>query len=728
MPNTILFAWELGGGLGHLAPVAPFFGRLREMGYRVVLAGRDLSRARPLLGGLGVELVQAPIKTARTGDRIDVLRSFAHIAHNCGLADFDEFAGLAEAWRQLFEYVRPNIVLCDHAPIALVTARGMAVRHATIGTGFCCPPDIYPLPDFRPWLPNAEEAIRQDEDRVTENVNRLLEERGCDPIDRLGQLYGEVDDCFLTTFAEIDHYPCRRGGQYWGPLDMPMGDAPIWPKDGGKKAFAYLKLTRELPIILRALEEQELCSLVYVDRLPFRLKVRYESNRLRIVTSPVNLREVGQQCELAILTGGHGSTASMLLSGRPVLQIPGNLEQTLTGLAVERIQAGLCVNPKRPTEAPQKLQAVAASNDFAAGAARFAEGHRDFDPARQIDLLVERVGELAGTPSLTATPHAGGDMEKKRPKQIRPTAEAAAQHVTFKTLPADLAIVSVFFNPVGYRSTVENFRKFYRSLCEQGIELHAVEVAFGDAPFYVADLPGVRQVRTRDVMWQLERMINHTIAGLPDCFTKVAWLDTDVFFENRNWFRETSEALDQNLVVQPFRDALWMDADGGTLRRATGMAAAMNDHPHLPSDPGKVHPGFAWGAQRELIAKHGLPDFSILGGGDRIFANAIYNVEWAREMSYFPPPLQQRVREWKTAFAPDVKSQATYIDGTVYHLWHGKLADRKYHVRNVPLLNHNFDPTVDIRIGDDGAWHWATDKLGLHEEVRTYFIARRSDG
>lgn len=485
--------------------------------------------------------------------------------------------------------------------------------------------------------------------------------------------------------------------------------------------------------MLRALEDQQLCSLVYVDRLPFGLKTRYESDRMRFASGAVDLEAVGRQCDLAILNGGHGSTASLLLSGRPILQIPMNLEQALTGLAVERMQAGLCVDPERPTEAPRKLRALIGSDEYAAGAARFADRHRDFDPARQIDSLIERVRELAGSPSIRTNRHMREEQERSSAERVGetvnlPAEESAIRHPADKTLPTDLAIVSVFFNPADYRSTVENFRKFHRNLREQGIELHAVEIAFAEAPFCLADLPGVRQVRTRDVMWQLKRMINHTIAGLPDRFTKVVWLDTDVFFENPDWFQEASEALDRHLVVQPFQEAVWLNVKGGELRRRREMIAAMSNHPPATVDPANVHPGFAWGARRELIAKHGLPDFCILGGNDRILANAIYNVEWAREMSYFPALLQQRIREWNSGFAADVEGRATCVEGTVYHLWHGSLADRKYQVRNLPLLTAAFDPAMDVCVGDDGAWHWATDKPELHEEVRAYFFSRKSDG
>ncbi len=728
MPRTILFAWELGGGLGHLAPIAPVLARLREMGYRVVVAARDLFRARPLVGRHGVELLQAPIKTNKSGERIDPLRSFAHILYNCGFAEFDELAALAEAWRHLLRFVQPDLVVCDHAPVALIMARALSIARATIGTGFCCPPDVYPMPDFRPWLPGAEEAIRHDEDKVTGNVNRLLQEWNCPEIDHLGQLYGEVDECFLATFAELDHYSQREGGNYRGPLGTSIGCAPIWPDTEGKRVFAYLKPTKVIPVVLRALEEQEFCSLVYVERAPFRLKAYYESARLRFAPGPVDLEAVGRQCDLVILNGGHGSTASLLLAGRPILQVPANLEQALTGLAVERMQAGLCVNPERPGEAPRKLRALAGSDEFGAGAARFAAAHQDFDPAAVIEGLVERLCALTGAPPTARGGRAESGTRRSLLPEEGPVAEKSIGPIISRTMPSDVAVISVFFNPAGYRLPVENFRKFYRSLREQSIEFRGVEAAFGDGPFYVADLPGVEAVRTADVMWQLERMVNHMIAGLPDRFTKVLWLDTDIFFENPDWFREASEALDQHLIVQPYEEAVWLTAEGGEQKRIKGMVAAMNGSPRENLDPLRMHPGFAWGARRELLARHGVPDFCIVGGNDRIFANGIYDLEWTREMSYFPMPLQRRIRDWTKAFVADARDRATWLQGAVYHLWHGTRANRKYQVRNIPLLKHNFDPAVDVRIGEDGAWHWATDKPALHEEVREYFFARRDDG
>ena len=66
-----------------------------------------------------------------------------------------------------------------------MAARGLPLPVATIGTGFCCPPDVSPLPDFRPWMPDGHEQIRRDEAGVLERINQLLLGWDQAPLDRL---------------------------------------------------------------------------------------------------------------------------------------------------------------------------------------------------------------------------------------------------------------------------------------------------------------------------------------------------------------------------------------------------------------------------------------------------------------------------------------------------------------------------------------------------------------
>ena len=58
---TVLFAWESGGGLGHMVQMLPLAAQLARRGHRVCVALRHLSTAAAeVFGRAGVRFVQAP--------------------------------------------------------------------------------------------------------------------------------------------------------------------------------------------------------------------------------------------------------------------------------------------------------------------------------------------------------------------------------------------------------------------------------------------------------------------------------------------------------------------------------------------------------------------------------------------------------------------------------------------------------------------------------------------
>ena len=95
---TILVAWELGGGLGHVLSMRPLAEGLARRGHRVVAVLRDLSSARDLITDPAVICLQAPFKHERIRD-IEPTCTLAQILHNCGFGHAGELRALAEAWR-----------------------------------------------------------------------------------------------------------------------------------------------------------------------------------------------------------------------------------------------------------------------------------------------------------------------------------------------------------------------------------------------------------------------------------------------------------------------------------------------------------------------------------------------------------------------------------------------------------------------------------------------------
>ena len=121
---------------------------------------------------------------------------------------------------------------------------------------------------------------------------------------------------------------------------------------------------------------------------------RFHAPSLRFEHRPLDLKQVASQCDLAILNGNHGTTISMLLAGKPTLQIPVFLEQTLNAVTVKRLGAGLIASSSRPPDIFQKVSDMLDSDRYAEAARRFAAKHAEFDPQVQIAAALDRIEEL----------------------------------------------------------------------------------------------------------------------------------------------------------------------------------------------------------------------------------------------------------------------------------------------------------------------------------------------
>lgn len=143
--------------------------------------------------------------------------------------------------------------------------------------------------------------------------------------------------------------------------------------------------------------ERRCPTVAYVEGVsPAALREQFDSPALRFEDRPLDLRRVAAECDLAVLNGGHGSTAEMLLAGKPVLQVPLVLEQLMTAAAVERLGAGASAPFRRgePWRGDAALDAMLSEDGCASAARRFAHRYAAFDPRRQNEAMLARAEEL----------------------------------------------------------------------------------------------------------------------------------------------------------------------------------------------------------------------------------------------------------------------------------------------------------------------------------------------
>jgi len=300
--------------------------------------------------------------------------------------------------------------------------------------------------------------------------------------------------------------------------------------------------------------------------------------------------------------------------------------------------------------------------------------------------------------------------------------------------------ITAFFNPDGNRKRVENYRKFRKSSRAQGLKLLCVELAFDNADFGLGkgDADKLIQLRASTMLWQKERLFNVALENLPKNCDKVAWLDADILFNNNEWVKETGKLLESYRVVQPYsfivrlpENKSWLNHNKlpygnkeGEKIHSMGYGIAHFGKKQLPTFIKHGHTGFAWAARKSILDKHGFYDRLITGSGDSLMAHALYGSPYSHVKRCSPKKMQRDQQKWMEKIFGDVQGSVYYTHGLIFHLWHGHYENKRFHHRLRVLEKYGFDPQVDIKIGKNGCWVWATEKDGLHQEIREYFWAR----
>jgi hypothetical protein len=383
---TFFLAWELGMGAGHCVNLLPVARRLVERGHTVYFAPRDLVSAKRVFGALPVPYLAAPYSCSRPPNAVSLPRTFADILHNTGFGDQETMETLLSAWCRLIEFVQPAVVVCEHAPMALLASHALGRRRVVLGTGFFSPPDVSPMADLRDWLPPEPNELLRYEQAVLARINHALTNAGKAPLARVASLYAEVNANFLLTFAELDHFPDRPPAHYWGMWSPPTGSSPAWPLGDGPRIFAYLKPPMppwKAGEVLGLLRRSRSRSLVWMPGADPKWLAQFHGSNFSVASGPLDIRQVAEQCDLAILNGNAGTATELLLHGVPQLQIPIYLEQTVFSRRVVQLGAGLMAESHRLDQIAGQLSLLLSSDAYRRAAMQFAQRYKAFGESAQ---------------------------------------------------------------------------------------------------------------------------------------------------------------------------------------------------------------------------------------------------------------------------------------------------------------------------------------------------------
>lgn len=397
MIRRILFAWEMGDNFGHLTRDLGIAVKLREMGHEVLFAVRDTEIAEQLLTPAGFRFIPTPTPV-RTIRLAKPAASYTEILIGRGYADKMILAGLVRAWLQILELARPDAVVIDHAPTALLAARIGGIPTALIGTGFEIPPNTTPLPSIRPWDPLTPQQLEIADRMLLRSVNLVLSSHNRTPLARVCDLFA---DCYalLTTFPALDHYGPRAEREYIGPLAAHSNALRVeWPSDARNRVFVYLRAPfTQFDALFSAFSELDINAVCVIPRHTAELGRRFADRKIRLFSNPICMQTILAQANVVVNYGGAGTIATTLLAGVPMLLIPNAVEQYLGSRRVIQLEAGIVVerDPIQKSYATA-LRTLMTDARFRDAAYAFSKGHRGFNSENALQRAATAVTKLAG--------------------------------------------------------------------------------------------------------------------------------------------------------------------------------------------------------------------------------------------------------------------------------------------------------------------------------------------
>ena len=292
-----------------------------------------------------------------------------------------------------------------------------------------------------------------------------------------------------------------------------------------------------------------------------------------------------------------------------------------------------------------------------------------------------------------------------------------------------LYVVLPYFNFCGFKRRRDLFVQFVNEIASvSGIR---VVISEAESPTPLPrGLPVWRHMtfKTPSRIWIKENLVNLAVNRLPNSWKYMSWIDADLTFLNQNWVRDTIHELQTADVVQLWRSAVNLGAQGETLKVDTSFAYMFisSGTPWVPTDKyGFWHSGYAWACTRKAYDQMGgLIDWAILGSGDRHMAMALAGLADKSCPGNIHPnykvlldDFQKKMKNFKTS----------YVDGTIVHHWHGSFANRRYKERWEILTKNQFDPFVDIGMEADGTVRLTKDGKRFEALLDEYFIGRKED-
>jgi hypothetical protein len=333
-----------------------------------------------------------------------MLRTFADVLLNIGFLDARVLAEVLGRWSKLLDQLRPDAVVCDYSPIALLAACCHGVPAVHLTNGFDAPPGSFPsFSDARSQGQSLESV-----GSGVKHLARVIHEASS----ALGRPRTLNEYLSWATkvhdgLPETDPYGVRPGIHHIGPITLEGANLPLeWAQSAcgeGKRVFAYLRgPAASVLTVLESLKSAQVNVLCVWPDVPAAHQRRYRGDSIWIEKNPVNLTAALQCADAVVNYGSASVVASTLLAGKPQLMVPIDLEKHQLALRMQSQGLGLAWFPGQGAfrrSIDDLLHDAHLGATAQAVAAKYADGRLERVRCEMLDALVFRPRGLSPIPT-----------------------------------------------------------------------------------------------------------------------------------------------------------------------------------------------------------------------------------------------------------------------------------------------------------------------------------------
>lgn len=286
----------------------------------------------------------------------------------------------------------------------------------------------------------------------------------------------------------------------------------------------------------------------------------------------------------------------------------------------------------------------------------------------------------------------------------------------------DMAVLLSFFNPCDSKRVLMNFLYTFNWIKAQGIPVYAIELTFeGQQPSIAEE--NVIHVSSNSYFFVKECLYRILETHVPSKYTKLLFLDADVYYKESNWYNVISTSLDTHECVQAYETLKYLDLSYKHIHKV--MKTCMLNPDNLYNVDYAT--GLSWGMQRSYYNATGFYDYCIVGNSDLI--SVLHFVGKLLVEDTLSLILRLHEDKHKEYIQKPQPKSVGYCKLTAYHLYHGSLDNRNYWNRNfifnrIPSNIHEL-----ITTNKDGVFEWKTTELldTWNPIMLSYFKARSDD-